>query len=50
MFLKNFIIKSNQLYKFEFAEVIDFGILRRISTAPSPRELPNASEAEGVFC
>ena len=38
------------LDKFEFVGVIDFGILRRISTAPSPRELPNASEAEGVFC
>ena len=35
--------------KFELGEVVDFTNLRRISIAPSPRELPNASEAEGVF-
>jgi hypothetical protein len=48
-FLKN-MFPVEHFYKFEFAGVIDFGILRHISTAPSPRELPNASEAEGVFC
>ena len=35
--------------KFEFVGVFDFTNLRRISTAPSPRELPNVSEAEGVI-
>ena len=35
--------------KSEFVGVFDFTYFRRISTAPSPRELPNVSEAEGVI-